>query len=346
MSLKSLLSLVIDDDRGDAEILARLLQEIPGFRFEFVHEPDPYPALAVLRDRDFDIVFLDYQLGAVTGLELAQLIRSSGDLRPIIMFTGRGDENTAMQLGQAGVDAYLTKSGLSPDSIQMAVTESLRRQQNRLKQAKGDLLQQARFVKLEEANRELQRQNRRDPLTGISNRKAWQAAASVEHERSVRRNHAYSVLMLDVDYFKRFNDSQGHQSGDDCLVQVARCLSQTTRAMDVAARYGGEEFIVLCPETNVDGAARLGERMRRAVWNLNIQHPTSPISERVTISCGVAAGPAEELDTVIERADASLYAAKAEGRNRVSVHDPASDQLPHRGLIEAHSRTARRDGRL
>lgn len=336
MSLKSLLSLVIDDDPGDAEILARFLRELPGFEFACVHESDPYTGLALLRKRDFAVVFLDYQLGYVTGLELAQSIRSSGDLRPIIMCTGRGDENTAMQLGQAGVDAYLSKSELSPDSIQTAISESLGRQENRVKQAKEDQLQEERFVKLQEANRELQHQNRRDPLTGIYNRKTWHRAASIEHERSVRHNHVYSVLMIDVDYFKRFNDSRGHQQGDDCLVRIATCLSRTTRAMDVVARYGGEEFIVLCPETRFDNAARLVERVRQAVWDLNIHHPASPVSERVTISCGVAAGPGDELDTVIEKADASLYAAKADGRNRVSVHEPASDQSQHSGPIRTH----------
>jgi diguanylate cyclase (GGDEF)-like protein len=320
MSLQTLRALLIDDSRGDADILARLVDEIPEFRFDLTYEPDPCAALEALCAGRFDIVFLDHFLGSVTGLELAQRIRKSGDLTPIVMFTGRGDEDIAIRLGQAGVDAYLSKSCLSREAIRTAILDSQTRHADRIKRAKKERSQEQRAASLEAENRELQHQNRHDPLTGLCNREAWDSAAKIEHARSLRCGHSYAVLMVDVDFFKDFNDAAGHKAGDRCLVQVAAGLSGTSRQMDIVARYGGEEFIVMAPETESNDAVLLGERLRDSVLNMAIPHPASPIAEWVTISCGVASGPADDLENVIESADRGLYAAKASGRNRVCAY--------------------------
>jgi diguanylate cyclase (GGDEF)-like protein len=123
--------------------------------------------------------------------------------------------------------------------------------------------------------------------------------------------------MIDVDYFKKYNDTQGHQAGDACLQDVAQCIRETCRSMEVIGRYDGEEFIVLAPETGLDGVRVLGERIRKAVWDRHLPHAASGVAERVTVSIGVAAAPADRWEDVLRKADEALYDAKNHGRNRV-----------------------------
>jgi len=132
-----------------------------------------------------------------------------------------------------------------------------------------------------------------------------------------------SILMLDVDYFKPFNDNYGHGLGDECLVQVAKTMThELKRPNDLLARYGGEEFVVLLPETPLAGAIKVAEDLRAAVEALNFPHKYSAVADHVTISVGVASNEVSQesaVDELLKRADAALYQAKAAGRNRVSV---------------------------
>jgi diguanylate cyclase (GGDEF)-like protein len=159
-----------------------------------------------------------------------------------------------------------------------------------------------------------------DALTGISNRRAFDRVLADEWRRAQRAKTSLSLVMLDVDYFKSFNDTYGHQSGDDALRAVARAISESLhRVGDFAARYGGEEFAVLLPYGDVAGAAALADTIRSAVAALGIAHADNP-SGRLTISAGAAclspdarSAPAQ----LIEAADRALYSAKNTGRNRV-----------------------------
>ena len=130
-----------------------------------------------------------------------------------------------------------------------------------------------------------------------------------------------AFLMIDIDYFKRYNDEFGHQRGDDCLKAVARVLERgVDRSADFVARYGGEEFVILLPATGLEGAIVVAERLRVAVESLDIRHPTSGVSDVVTVSIGVASisySSDETLESLIETADRALYTAKQHGRNRV-----------------------------
>ena len=138
--------------------------------------------------------------------------------------------------------------------------------------------------------------------------------------RNRRSNGIFSILFIDVDYFKFYNDTYGHQKGDDVLVSVARAISvQLPRSADIAARYGGEEFIAVLPETDQGGAVVVGEKIRRAIEALQIPHSKSQ-SGHVTASIGVATyehGVHDSIDAVLNAADGALYAAKGRGRNNV-----------------------------
>jgi diguanylate cyclase (GGDEF)-like protein len=138
--------------------------------------------------------------------------------------------------------------------------------------------------------------------------------------------------MIDVDHFKMFNDSQGHQAGDECLVQLGQRIWSACRSTDFVGRYGGEEFVVLAPETDLETATTLAQRIREAVWDLNIPHAASPVADRVTVCIGVAASDGGPWEDTVKRADSALYGAKHAGRNRVSVDLPARTPSPESPL--------------
>jgi diguanylate cyclase (GGDEF)-like protein len=159
-----------------------------------------------------------------------------------------------------------------------------------------------------------------DSLTGLGNRRKLDMALVQEVERARRQGSSIALIMLDVDYFKRFNDRYGHPAGDDCLRNVASAIQQALkRPADLAVRYGGEEFTILLPDTNVSGASQLAEEILQAIRELNIEHTDHPLGI-VTASAGVTSGtPTKDATTpagMIKSADACLYAAKNSGRNQ------------------------------
>jgi len=174
---------------------------------------------------------------------------------------------------------------------------------------------------LTELNVKLQHLSSQDSLTGIANRRMFDQALSNEWNRALRNKDTLSLIMIDIDFFKNFNDCYGHQKGDDCLRQVATCLSSVCkRAEDTVARYGGEEFVILLYGTNLEHATELAEKCRTTVESLQLPHDQSKAASMVTISLGVStittdtdADPRE----FIEAADKNLYLAKALGRNQV-----------------------------
>lgn len=173
---------------------------------------------------------------------------------------------------------------------------------------------------LQEANRRLEELSVTDALTGLSNRRHFDRLLASEWSRSARRGSPFTVLMVDVDHFKRFNDRYGHLAGDDCLARIAGVLKAfTRRSGDVAARYGGEEFAIVYPDMAPEVAARMAEAVRQGVEDLGIPHEDSPFG-RVTLSVGVATMPASRdalAEALVRRADELLYEAKAGGRNAV-----------------------------
>jgi len=158
-----------------------------------------------------------------------------------------------------------------------------------------------------------------DPLTGVPNRRKFREVLTAEKSRCKRSNHQISVLMIDIDYFKGFNDRFGHQAGDEALQSVARVLSDTLlRPEDFVGRYGGEEFVVVLPSTNRSGAERVAHKIQQALFDANIPYPGSPLSDRITVSLGISTfSPQTDLhiDSGIFSADQALYQAKRNGRN-------------------------------
>lgn len=186
--------------------------------------------------------------------------------------------------------------------------------QRQLVSAQEQMREQARQIEFSAA------EARTDALTGLANRRAFDQETARRHNEFQRYGKNLSLVMIDVDHFKRFNDSYGHQAGDRVLCGLAQTLLQEARKLDLPARFGGEEFSMILPETSVNEATQLAERIRKAVESRCFHFEGTDL--HVTISVGVAQlGEGEEIATLIQRSDAALYASKESGRNRTYWHD-------------------------
>jgi len=170
---------------------------------------------------------------------------------------------------------------------------------------------------------EIRRLSISDGLTGIANRRHFDKQFSREWQRNRRNNLPIGVVMIDIDFFKNYNDTYGHQVGDECLKQVAETLQKSLRRPgDLLARYGGEEFAALLPEINLEGTAKIAYSMHQAVIELSIPHRGSKVHKNLTISLGVASGQLNEYQTpedLLAKADQALYEAKNGGRNQIAL---------------------------
>lgn len=186
-----------------------------------------------------------------------------------------------------------------------------------------DLLQDLDSLRLEQANADLEKLSRMDALTELANRRTFDQAFENAWRDGARHGWPLSLIMIDIDAFKAYNDSYGHPAGDACLQTVARAIMGSLyRGADLAARYGGEEFVVLLPDTHIDAALHVAERLRAAVAELQIPHKGNPAAAIVTFSAGVATVvPTPELHAqrLLQVADDALYRAKQEGRNRIQL---------------------------
>lgn len=177
--------------------------------------------------------------------------------------------------------------------------------------------------RLKSLNQELILLSSTDALTQVANRRYFDERLEKEWRRIVREKGELAIVMIDVDHFKLYNDSLGHQQGDICLRKVALCIRDSLRRpADIVARYGGEEFILLLPNTTREGAVRVAEMVRENVINLDLPHPSSETLEMITVSIGIGFTQPEEDSLrrdIIAAADKALYQSKTSGRNKVSL---------------------------
>ncbi len=312
MSRKAIKILLVDDDPGDAFLMSRTLRHCENFEADLLHAQSVADARQMLDEKDVDVLFLDYHLGGATGLDYLVELRSKGDQRPIIVATGAGSEYVAADVVRAGADDYVIKSDLTVEVLEGSIHVATMRANQR----RAESSTEAAYQHLAEANLELAQSSRTDPLTQVFNRRAWEESADHVCEMARDSNKHFAVFMMDADHFKLFNDTYGHSAGDACLKSIANAIRETVRADDVLGRYGGEEFVLISCVTLLDELEALGERIRSAVWDLDIKHELNAPSKRVTISIGFATNTGSHWSDVRELADQALYEAKKEGRNR------------------------------
>jgi two-component system, chemotaxis family, response regulator WspR len=316
--------LLVDDQIMIAEAVRRALADEPGIDFHFC--VDPGEAVASAERIAPTVILQDLVMPSTDGLALVREYRSRPLLQdvPVIVLSTREEAKTKSDAFAAGANDYLVKL---PDRIELIAriryhTRAYLSQQQR-DEAYRALRESQR--QLMEANLELQRLMNMDGLTGLNNRRRFDEYAQSEWRRAVRENIPLSVLIIDVDDFKRYNDTQGHLEGDQVLKSVANAIqSSCNRPADLSARFGGEEFAAVLPGTAAAGARHVGERILAAVDKLKIPHPASSTGATLTLTVGGAStGPkgAGSLLEFIMRADKALYEAKCLGKHRVVVHD-------------------------
>lgn len=268
-------------------------------------------ARAAMTQNEYELFVIDLVLAdGESGLSLIRQLRRRPEdfvLNPIIVLTGFHDTARKNELYRLGVNDYVVKP---PHDVEL------------LARVHNLVLMRRLYLQARERERLLQVMAVTDKLTGIPNRHAYEDVARRYFERAKRDGKPLTLLVVDIDRFKRINDTFGHAYGDKILIEVAQRIAKSVRASDFLARFGGEEFVVLLPNCDLAHAAKKAERIRRDIE----QHVRDKTGESVTVSIGVAelAPQKETFDEGFARADAALYAAKVQGRNRVAVAAPAT----------------------
>ncbi|UBF28375.1 PleD family two-component system response regulator [Kovacikia minuta CCNUW1] len=315
--------LVVDDERLLRLMLNHAMQK-DGYQLLEVSSGEE--CLFVCQQKLPAMVLLDAMLPGMDGFTCcAKLKQIFGEqCPPVLMITSLDDQSSVDRAFEVGAIDYVTKP------IHWAV---LRQRVRRILQATWTLaelrqkMERERLLmqQLEAANQELCRLVSIDSMTQLANRRCFDEFLQQEWHRMLREQAPLSLILLDIDFFKAYNDTYGHQSGDECLKKVASVISQAIkRPADLAARYGGEEFAIVLPNTPTEGAIHIARAIQTEVKALAIDHSGSTVSNRVTISCGTASiTPRIELflDQLIAKADQALYRAKLAGRDRIAVYN-------------------------
>ncbi|HPR74227.1 MAG TPA: diguanylate cyclase [Bacteroidales bacterium] len=323
--------LIVDDDAAFRIVLKAFLQWA-GYT-DFIMTTSPHEALYLLKKMDqdenqspVDLILMDITMPGINGIETTRLIRQNSDLDdiPIIMVTASDAEETLAEAFEAGAVDYIKKP-LNKIELRARVRSALRlKQETDQRKAREQELFEANRL-LQEANRKLERLSFQDGLTRIPNRRYFDKFLKTEWLDAVQQKRQIALIMMDIDYFKLYNDSYGHLSGDECLKKVANVLDEKlTQSTDLVARYGGEEFVALLADTDKDTVLKISESMRSGVADLGIVHELSECCDVITISVGFAVMVPQTNKSpalLIEAADKALYRAKHEGRNRICIYE-------------------------
>lgn len=296
--------LVVDDDPGSL-IVAKTVVEQAGY--ECLSATNGDAAWDLFQRFQPQVVVTDWMMPGMNGLELCKAIRSAEDdtYTYLVLLTSFGSQDAVMAGMEAGADDYVTKP-LDPFTLRTRLLVALR--------------VTALHSQLGKYRQELTRQARTDPLTRVDNRLKLTEDLELLDHRSQRYGRQYSLALCDVDYFKSFNDLQGHPAGDEALKAVARTLTSLSRETDGVYRYGGEEFLLVLPDQGAEDAEAAVERIRSGIESLAIAHTGNPL-QVLTISAGISTFTADHAvssSQLLKEADDALYSAKAAGRNRVA----------------------------
>ena len=316
--------LLVDDQVMIAEAVRRALADEPGIEFHFC--ADPAEAVATAERIAPTVILQDLVMPATDGLSLVRAYRSRPltENTPVIVLSTREEAKTKSDAFAAGANDYLVKL---PDRIELIarIRYHTRAYVSQLQRDEAYRALRESQRQLMEANLELQRLMNIDGLTELNNRRRFDEYAQSEWRRAVREGSPFSILILDVDDFKRYNDTQGHIAGDGVLKHVAAAIqSSCNRPADLPARFGGEEFALVLPGTAAAGARHVGNQILAAIEKLKIAHPASSTGATLTLSVGGVATVPTSSSSLLEfimRADKALYEAKCLGKNRVVVHE-------------------------
>lgn len=297
--------LIAEDDIISNSLLKKTLRD---WGHEVLIAYDGNKALDLFQKENIKLIIADWLMPGIDGIELCKKIRQSqtSGYVYIILLTGKDSKEDIVAGLNAGADDYIVKPFL--------------RAELKVRVRAGE-----RIINLEkeliDKNRKLEDLVCIDPLMEIYNRRSFYQAIENLHNLAFRYGHSYGIIMVDVDYFKSFNDMYGHLKGDDVLKKVAKNIKALCRNSDEVFRYGGEEILVILPEQNKERSVAAAERIRKGIESLALEHKGSD-KKILTVSCGVSVFDKKEgickWEVVLDRADKALYKAKKSGRNMVS----------------------------
>lgn len=291
--------LIVDDSPHDINTLLSALTE-----YRLFTATESTQALTIAARLQPDLILLGIRLPGMNGYEICRQLKQQADTRniPVIFVTEPNNEENETRGFSVGAVDYITKP-IHPNIVRVRVAARLQ-----LKTHRDRLALTADT----------------DMLTGIPNRRYFETVIQNEWNRVLRYNKPLSLIMVDVDYFKRYNDHYGHAAGDDCLKAIADSFTGTLRrAGDMVARLGGEEFVCLLPEITREQAINLAEQLLYSIRELNIAHADSAVADHVTVSLGLAylnLSQHTTWQTLLKQADQALYQAKHEGHNRLVIN--------------------------
>jgi len=302
--------LLVDDEPGNIRALSRAIDA--GHDVHFSNSGKE--TLELIQKKQFDLILLDIIMPDIDGFKVFHKIKSLANSlnvdTPVIFITSSITENDEIKGLQMGAVDYISKP-FHPAVIQVRVRNHLRTKKMH------DLLS---------------KQSLHDELTKLPNRRFFEQQFNDEWNRALRYKFPLSLIMIDIDYFKNYNDEYGHLEGDICLKQVAQqLLLKLERASDFIARYGGEEFVCLLPDTDIEASKVMAEKLRQSIIDLKIPHSKSLAARHLTISLGLASVIPEKklkITDLIHTADKNLYLAKKRGRNSVMMDElfPITDK--------------------
>lgn len=319
--------LIVDDNPQNIQLVASHLKE-EGYRISFSQSGQD--VLKKIENAAFDLVLLDIMMPEMDGFEICTRIKQHPEYKevPVIFLTAKIDKDSIVKGFEVGAVDYIIKPFHGAELMARIRTHlELKAYREKVEeiniQLNKEILNGIRMQEeLEKSKTELEHMNRRlyekatkDALTGLFNRRKMTDLIEYEYDRSLRTQLPFSIIISDIDHFKKVNDTQGHDCGDRVLEEVARILMSMTRKQDQVSRWGGEEFLLLLPETDTDGALTLAEKIRKKIeqnsWFCG------QIELKITLTFGISSYGENKTDKkVIKEADLALYEGKNSGRNR------------------------------
>lgn len=294
--------LLVEDDPEDAMLLRRLLETSMGDGFDVEHVTTAAAAVARLEEDEQDLLLLDLGLPDSQGFDTVIKFRTLFPSLPMVIVSGTDDEMIGIQAVECGAQDYVAKGLVAGQLLVRAIRFSIARH-NQITSFKTEA--------------------HTDSLTGLPNRRAFDAELAKRLSERIQNSAPLSLMLLDIDHFKKLNDTFGHRAGDYVLCQLGTILSESLRETDFPARYGGEEFGIVLPRAELAKARPAAKRLVSTIAQTAFHFEGNAIS--VTASVGLAEATERDVPgTFLERADAALYAAKDSGRNRAYVNDGQS----------------------
>jgi diguanylate cyclase (GGDEF)-like protein len=304
--------LVVDDVPVNIQLLVTYLS---AEGYDVVSAKDGHDAMKAVKEHQPDLVLLDVMMPKMNGFEVCEVIKSDDATKfiPVILVTALNEPEDKVKGMESGADDFLTKP-FNKLELLVRVRSLLR-----IKHLHDEL--QEKVIELQRTKEELRHLAITDGLTSLYNYRYFKEQLLQELNRAQRHKLNISVVMIDIDHFKQYNDKNGHPAGDLVLKEIAYLLKANIRNIDLAARYGGEEFSLILIETDKSPAGIVAEKIRKLVEEHGFAYESSQPDGKLTISTGVATFPedGEDFDTLVSQADQRLYRAKEAGRNLIFV---------------------------